>query len=52
MDRAIEGRLTAYLAENGIGITGCYGQQRWVTHLDIGDGDVERALDLVDRFFH
>ncbi len=52
MDRAIEERLTAYLAENGIGITGHYGQQRWVTHLDIGDGDVERALDLVDRFFH
>ncbi len=52
MDRAIEERLTAYLAENGIGITGRYGQQRWVTHLDIGDGDVERALGLVDRFFH
>lgn len=51
MDRAIEERLTVYLTENGIGITGRYGQQRWVTHLDIGDADIEMALDLVDRFF-
>jgi len=44
-------RLTAYLGENGVGITGRYGQQRWVTHLDVGDEDVDGALALVDRFF-
>jgi threonine aldolase len=44
-------RLTAYLAENGVGITGRYGQQRWVTHLDITDEDVTNALALVDKFF-
>lgn len=44
-------RLTAYLGENGVGITGRYGQQRWVTHLDVSDADVEGALGLVDRFF-
>lgn len=44
-------RFTAYLSENGVGITGRYGQQRWVTHLDVGDADVAGALDLVDRFF-
>lgn len=44
-------RLSHYLGENGVGITGRYGQQRWVTHLDIGDDDVTNALALVDRFF-
>ncbi|MET0437105.1 MAG: low-specificity L-threonine aldolase [Devosia sp.] len=44
-------RLTAYLGENGVGITGRYGQQRWVTHLDVTDEDVEGALALVDKFF-
>ena len=44
-------RLTAYLEENGVGITGRYGQQRWVTHLDVGDADIDAALGLVGRFF-
>jgi threonine aldolase len=51
MDRAIGERLTPYLAEHGVGITGRYGDQRWVTHLDVGDDDVEQAIALVDRFF-
>ncbi|WP_235935925.1 low-specificity L-threonine aldolase [Devosia aurantiaca] len=44
-------QLTPYLAQHGVGITGRYGQQRWVTHLDVGDDDVEAALALVDGFF-
>ena len=46
-----------FLAAEGIGITGGYpgstgvAQQRWVTHLDVSDEDVEGALALVDRFF-
>lgn len=44
-------RFTAYLGEHGVGITGRYGQQRWVTHLDVDDEDVEAALQLVDQFF-
>jgi threonine aldolase len=44
-------RLRLYLGEHGVGITGRYGQQRWVTHLDVTDEDVEGALALVDRFF-
>ncbi|UYO00963.1 MAG: low-specificity L-threonine aldolase [Devosia sp.] len=43
--------LGAHLAENGVAITGRYGQQRWVTHLNIGDDDVAQAIELVDRFF-
>ena len=44
-------RLTAYLEENGVGITGRYVQQRWVTHLDVGDADIDVTLGLVGRFF-
>lgn len=43
--------LTAHLTAAGVGITGRYGQQRWVTHLDVGDEDVEEALSLVDAYF-
>lgn len=51
MDANLGERFTAYLAENGVGITGRYGQQRWVTHLDVEDADVSASLALVDRFF-
>ncbi|MBD8064014.1 low-specificity L-threonine aldolase [Devosia sp. PTR5] len=44
-------RLGHYLGEHGVGISGRYGQQRWVTHLDVTDEDVDGALALVDRFF-
>ncbi len=44
-------QLSLYLGENGVGITGRYGQQRWVTHLDVTDDDIEGGLALVDRFF-
>jgi len=44
-------RLNDYLKDNGVGITGRYGQQRWVTHLDLSDDDISAALALVDKFF-
>lgn len=44
-------RLSLYLGEHGVGITGRYGQQRWVTHLDVTDEDVDGALALVGKFF-
>ena len=50
-DADLGSRLAPYLAEHGVGITGRYGQQRWVTHLDIGDEDVDDALTIVSRFF-
>jgi threonine aldolase len=43
-------RLAAHLAADGIMITGTT-RQRWVTHLDVGAEDVDRALSGVDRFF-
>lgn len=50
MEEELGTKFTRFLAENGIGITGSYGQ-RWVTHLDISDEDVDAALAVVDRFF-
>ena len=51
MEADLGERFLTYLGENGVGVTGRYGQQRWVTHLDVGDEDVRGALALVDRFF-
>jgi len=44
-------RLGRHLRAHGVGITGRYGQQRWVTHLDLDDGDVDAAIALVHGFF-
>ena len=44
-------RFGSFLAERGIGITGRYGQQRWVTHLDVDDEAVDGALAEVAAFF-
>lgn len=51
MDRDLGEQLTPYLAEHGVAVTGRYGQQRWVTHLDVDDGAVDGALAVVDAFF-
>ena len=40
-----------FLVSRGVGITGRYGQQRWVTHLDVDDAAVEGALAEVAAFF-
>jgi len=47
---AIAAALAAHLAADGIMITGTT-RQRWVTHLDVGAADVDRAIAAVDRFF-
>ena len=43
--------LSAFLAEKGIGITGFYGNQRWVTHIDIDDEAIDVALAEVATHF-
>lgn len=48
---ALGAGFTDFLAENGVGVTGRYGQQRWVTHLDVDDRDVAAALALAEKFF-
>ena len=46
-----------FLAAEGVGITGGYpgaggvGQQRWVTHLDIDEAAIDRAIAAAERFF-
>lgn len=51
MDADLGERFTAFLQSRGVGITGRYGQQRWVTHLDVDDDAVDGALAEVDAFF-
>lgn len=40
-----------HIAANGIGVSGRYGELRWVTHKDVGDDDVDAVLTAVDAFF-
>ncbi|GGA45548.1 low-specificity L-threonine aldolase [Pelagibacterium lentulum] len=50
-DAAIGSAFSDWLAANGILVSGRYGEQRWVTHLDISDADVDRALAVAAAFF-
>lgn len=43
--------FAAHLAQAGIIVSGRYGQQRWVTHKDLGDEAIESALLAVEKFF-
>lgn len=40
-----------HIAARGILVSGRYGQQRWVTHKDVGDDAIDAALDAADTFF-
>ena len=51
VDQSLGDSFTDYLLSKGVAITGRYGQQRWVTHLDIDDAAVEGALEVVADFF-
>ena len=51
MDERVEGRFTEYLNARGVRINGSYGQQRWVTHLDVDETAVDAALAHVVGFF-
>lgn len=43
--------LAAHLRANDILVSGTYGKQRWVTHLDISTEDIERTVAVVADFF-
>ena len=40
-----------HLKSKGALVSGAYGKQRWVTHLDITRDDVERAVEITRDFF-
>ena len=56
VDDAIATEFAAHLAAHGVRTTGSVGRygsglvQRWVTHLDVGPADVDKALGVVDTF--
>ena len=54
VDESIAVEFESYLQEKGIGITSLYGgtRQRWVTHLDVNENDVNQTLDLIGQFFN
>lgn len=57
IDDAIATDFAAHLLTHGVRSTGSVGRygsglvQRWVTHLDVGPAEVERALQVVQGFF-
>ena len=40
-----------HLKSCGIKVSGAYGKQRWVTHLDINADDIRRAVAVVEDYF-
>lgn len=50
-DPAVGEGFAAHLAAAGIGVSGRYGQQRWVTHKDIGDDAIDAALEAAAGYF-
>lgn len=57
VDAAIAQPFSEHMQAHGVRCTGSVGRygaglvQRWVTHLDVGDADVARALEVVAAFF-
>ena len=43
--------FNTHLKSHGVVVSGAYGKQRWVTHLDVSRNDVERAIDITALFF-
>ena len=50
-DASIAEGFADHMAAAGVGVSGRYGQQRWVTHKDVGDEAIDAALDAAARFF-
>ncbi|HTN62320.1 MAG TPA: low-specificity L-threonine aldolase [Devosia sp.] len=50
-EKRIGDRFTEYLNARGVRVNGRYGQQRWVTHLDVDEAAVDAALAHVAAFF-
>ncbi|MBL8523239.1 MAG: low-specificity L-threonine aldolase [Betaproteobacteria bacterium] len=48
---AIGDAFAAHLKANDILVSGAYGKQRWVTHLDLDRADIERAVAVTADFF-
>ena len=50
VDPQISDSLAQHLKSHGIGYTELYGQQRWVTHLDVGEAAIHAALQALASF--
>ncbi len=43
--------FNAHLKSHDVLVSGAYGKQRWVTHLDVSRDDINHALEIVAAFF-
>ena len=43
--------FNAHLKSHDVLVSGAYGKQRWVTHLDVSRADVLRAVEIASAFF-
>ncbi len=43
--------FNAHLKTHDVFVSGAYGKQRWVTHLDVSRDDINSALEIVAAFF-
>ena len=43
--------FNAHLKSHDVFVSGAYGKQRWVTHLDVSRADVLRAVEITSAFF-
>jgi len=43
--------FAGHMAASGIGVSGRYGEMRWVTHKDVGDEAAEAVLTAAGGFF-
>lgn len=48
---ALGDAFAAHLKSHGILVSGAYGKQRWVTHLDVSEADIAFAIDTTKAFF-
>ncbi|MBU6189451.1 MAG: DegT/DnrJ/EryC1/StrS family aminotransferase [Betaproteobacteria bacterium] len=57
VDQSVAASLAAHLSAHGIQVTGratgdgAAFMQRWVTHLDVNDADIDRAIHAIQTFF-
>ena len=57
VDRSVAAALAAHLSAHGVQVTGratgdgAAFMQRWVTHLDVNDADIDRAIQAIQTFF-
>lgn len=51
VNEGLGGAFADHMIASGIGVSGRYGEMRWVTHKDLGDDAIDAVLAAADAFF-